>query len=59
MHSSSPSAVRGGNAVDPANLAAADLDADDFAFQAPPVDTAVHGRQSTECGLRREGTLRR
>ena len=58
MQSSSSSVAGGASTVDPVNPAAEDLDADDFTFRAPPVDTAVHGRQSTECGLRRGSTLR-
>lgn len=59
MQSLSRSAAGGGSTVDPMNPAAVDLGADDFALRAPPVDTAVHGRQSAECGLWRGGTLRR
>ena len=59
MQSSSPNAAGGGSTVNAVSLAAADPDAGDFAHQAPPVDTAVHGRQGTERGAWRGGTLRR
>ena len=59
MQSSSPSAAGGGSTVNTVSLAAVDPDAGDFAHRAPPVDTAVHGRQGTGCGAWRGGTLRR
>ena len=59
MHSLSPSTARGGSTVNPVNLAAGDPDADEFAFRAPSVGTAVHGRQDTERGAWRGGALRR
>ena len=59
MQSLSPSAAGGGSTVNPLNPAAADPDADDFAFRAPLAGAAVHGRQGTGCGVWRGDTLRR
>ena len=59
MHSLSLSAARRGSTIIFVNLDAADLDADTFAFQGTPVDTAVQGGHSTQCGVWRGGTLRR